>query len=90
MLSASLLPSLLGLIRFKVVASDRAQSMSQIVTLLYFKMAVMPLVLETKKADVSKLISLGNLLVRKTTWLVLATTSSTSISSSVFGVKDCL
>ena len=36
-------------------------------TLLYFKMAVMPLVPETKMADAGKLISLGNLLVRKVT-----------------------
>ena len=54
-------------------------------TLLYFKMAVIPLVPETKMADVGKLISLGNLLVRKTTWLVLTTTSATSILSRVIG-----
>ena len=48
-------------------------------------MAVMLLVLETKMADVGKLISLGNLLARKTTWLVLTTTSETSILSRVFG-----
>ena len=54
-------------------------------TLLYFKMAVMPLVPETKMADVGKLISLGNLMARKTTWLVLTTTSTTSILSCVFG-----
>ena len=53
-------------------------------TLLYFKMAIMPLVPKTKMADVSKLISLGNLLVRKTTWLMLTTTSTTSILSRVF------
>ena len=45
----------------------------------------MPLVPETKITDVSKLISLGNLLARKTTWLVLTTTSATSILSRVFG-----
>ena len=45
----------------------------------------MPLVPETKMADVGKLISLANLLARKTTWLVLATTSANSILSSVFG-----
>ena len=45
----------------------------------------MPLVPQTKMADVSKLISLGNLLARKTTWLVLTTTSATSILSRVFG-----
>ena len=37
-------------------------------TLLYLKMAVMPLVPERKMADVGKLISLGNLLGTKTTW----------------------
>ena len=54
-------------------------------TLLQFKMAVMPLVPKTKMADVGKLISLGNLLARKTTWLVLTTMSATSILSRVFG-----
>ena len=49
------------------------------------KMAVMLLVSETKMADVGKLISLRNLLARKTTWLVLTTTSATSILSLVFG-----
>ena len=53
--------------------------------LLYFKMAVMPPILETKMADIGKLISLGNLLARKTTWLVLTTTSTTTILSSIFG-----
>ena len=42
-------------------------------------MAVIPLVPETKMADVGKRISLGNLLVRKVTWLVLATMSATLI-----------
>ena len=37
----------------------------------------MPLFPETKMADVGKLISLGNLLVRKFTWFVLTTTSAT-------------
>ena len=46
---------------------------------------MMPLVPETKMADVGKLISLGNLLARKTTWLVLTTTSATSVLSRVFG-----
>ena len=54
-------------------------------TFLYFKMAVMPLVPETKIADVDKLISLGKLLARKTTCLVLTTMSATSILSLVFG-----
>ena len=36
-------------------------------TFLYFKMAVIPLVPETKMMDVGKLISLGNLLVWKVT-----------------------
>ena len=39
----------------------------------------MPPVPETKVADVGKLISLGNLLVRKVTWFVLTTTSVTLI-----------
>ena len=42
-------------------------------------MAVMPLVPKTKMADVGKLISLGNLLVRKVTWLVLTIMSATLI-----------
>ena len=58
-------------------------------TLQYFKMAVMPLVPETKIADVGKLISLGKLLVRKVTWLVLTTTSATLILSRAFGA-DCM
>ena len=37
------------------------------VTILYFKMTVIPLVPETKMVDVGKLISLENLLVRKVT-----------------------
>ena len=45
----------------------------------------MLLIPETKMADVGKLISLGNLLDRKTTWLVLITTSTSSILSHVFG-----
>ena len=48
-------------------------------------MDVTPLVPETKMADVSILISLGNLLARRTTWLVLKTTSATSMFSRVFG-----
>ena len=54
-------------------------------TLLYFKMAVIPLVPETKMVDGGKLISLGNLLVRKVTWFVL-TTSAPLILSRAFGV----
>ena len=42
-------------------------------TLLYFKIAMIPLVPETKMVDVGKLISLGNLSVRKVTWFVLRT-----------------
>ena len=45
----------------------------------------MPLVPETKKVDVSILISLGNLLARRTTWLMPKTTSATPISSRIFG-----
>ena len=40
-------------------------------------MVVMPLVPETKMADISKLINLRNLLARRTTGLVLETTSAT-------------
>ena len=58
-------------------------------TLLYFKMAIMPLVPKTKMADVGKLISLGNLSVRKVTLLVLTTTSATLILSHAFGA-DCI
>ena len=47
-------------------------------------MAVIPLVPETKMVDVGKLISLGNLLVRKVTWFVLTTTSATLILSRAF------
>ena len=50
-------------------------------------MTVMPLVLETKMADVGKLISLGNLLVRKVTWLVITTTHATLILSRAFGAS---
>ena len=49
----------------------------------------MPLVPETKMADFGKLISLGNLLVRKVTWFVLTTTSATLILSHDFGA-DCM
>ena len=48
-------------------------------------MALMQLVPETKMADVGKQISLGNLLVRKVTWLVLTTTTTTLILSPAFG-----
>ena len=51
-------------------------------------MVAMPLVTETKMADVGKLISLGNLLVRKVTWLVLTTTSATLILSCAFGTES--
>ena len=39
----------------------------------------------SQNKDVSKLISLGNLLVRKVTWFVLTTTSATLILSRDFG-----
>ena len=58
-------------------------------TLLYFKMAVMSHVPETKMADVDKLISLRNLLVRKVPWLVLTIMSATLILSRAFGA-DCM
>ena len=54
-------------------------------TLLYFKMVMIPLVPETKMANVGKLISLGNLLVRKVTWFVLTTTLASLILSRAFG-----
>ena len=57
-------------------------------------MTMIPLVPETKIADVGKLISLGNLLVRKVTGLVLTTTSATLIFVpriwSQLHDKDCL
>ena len=49
----------------------------------------MPLVPETKMADVVKLLSLWNLLARKVTLLVLTTTSATLILSRDFGA-DCM
>ena len=57
-------------------------------------MGMMTLVPETKMADVDKLISHGNLMVRKVTWLVFTTTSATLIFipriwSRLHG-KDCL
>ena len=39
-------------------------------------MAMMPLVPKTKMADIGKLISLGNILIRNVMWLVLTTTSA--------------
>ena len=56
-------------------------------TLLYFQMAVMPHFPKTKMADVGKLISLGNLFVRKVTWLVLTTTSESLKLSRAFGAS---
>ena len=47
---------------------------------------LLPLVPDIEMADVSKLLSLGNLLV---TWLVLTTTSATLILSCAFGA-DCM
>ena len=47
----------------------------------------MPLIPETKMADVGKLISVGNLLAWKNMWLVLTTTSVTSILSRIFGAN---
>ena len=52
-------------------------------------MGMMSLVPETKMADVGKLFSLENLLVRKVTWLVLTTTSATLILSHAFRA-DCM
>ena len=59
-------------------------------TLLYSKMDVLPLVLETMTVDVSILISVANLLTKRTTWLVLKTTSATSIFSRVFGAYSMI
>ena len=50
-------------------------------------MAVMPPISKTNMADISKLISPGNLLVRKVTWSVLTTTSRTLILSHAFGAN---
>ena len=52
-------------------------------------MAMTPIVPEIRMADVGKLISLENLLVRKVTWLVLTTMSATLILSHAFG-DDCM
>ena len=54
-------------------------------TRIYFKMAVIPLVPETKMEDVGKLINLRNISARKVTWFVLATMSTTLILSHAFG-----
>ena len=48
-----------------------------------------PRVPETKMAHIGKWISLGNLLVRKVTWLVLTSMSATLILSRAFGA-DCM
>ena len=48
-------------------------------------MAMISLVPKTKMEDVSKLISLGNLLVRKVMWFALTTTSAPLILSRAFG-----
>ena len=48
---------------------------------------MIPLVPKTKMADISKLISLRNLLVRKVTWFVLTTKSATLILSCAFGAN---
>ena len=46
---------------------------------------MIPLVPETKMADIGKLTSLGNLLARKVTFFVLTTTSTSLILSRAFG-----
>ena len=48
---------------------------------------MIPLVPETKMVDVAKVISLGNLLVRKVTWFVLTTTPVPLILSRAFGAN---
>ena len=75
---------LMGIIIIKEIENKNRTSTIRF-TLLYFKMAIMPLVPETKMADVGKQISLGDLLARKTMWLVLTTTPATSILSRDFG-----
>ena len=75
--------------RFAAVQNE--QSILIGFTLLYFKMAVIPLVPETKMVDVGKLISPGNLLVRKISLFVFTTTSATLILSRAFEAdKHCL
>ena len=56
---------------------------------IYTHLAVMSLVPETEMADVGKLISLWNLLIRKVTLLVLTTTSASLILPRAFGA-DCM
>ena len=59
-------------------------------TRLYFKMDVTPLVAETKMADVSILISLGNLLARRTTWLVPKLRPQLQFSPAFFGAYSMI
>ena len=58
---------------------------SMIIIIKFEQRDLLPLVPETKMADVCKLVSLGNLLARK----VLTTTSATLILSRAFGA-DCV
>ena len=51
-------------------------------------MTVMPLVPDTKVANVGKLISVKNLLGRKVTWLILTITSVSLILSRAFGTDS--
>ena len=69
--------------------ANKAEFMSIGFTVLYFEIVVIPLVPETKIVDVSKLISFGNLMVRKVTWFMRTTTSATLILSRAFGA-DCI
>ena len=55
-----------------------------------FKMAVIPLVPETKMRDVAKLTSLENLLIRKITWFLLTSTSAALILSRAFGAEHMI
>ena len=50
----------------------------------------MPLVPDPKIADVGKLISFGNQLFRKVTWLVLTSTSATLIISVILELTRIL
>ena len=81
----SIVMNIICLFRTLIVAIVHLESIG--FTLIYSKMDVMPLVPETKMADVSILISLGKLLARRTTWLMPKTTFTTSISSRVFGAN---
>ena len=70
-----------SILRFKSKSCLRLEDLHSYI----FKIVVIPLVPETKMVDVGKLISLGNLLVRKVMWFVLTTMYETLILSCAFG-----